>query len=220
MRLTTFSPSSKACTASASRILARSSVNGIDRKAVARLFCRMANSSGCRVRSKVRKRALIGGDRIGDAGAAGAGEALQHEAEIHLGLRQLLRRAGAGKNRDRLLDRPSRAVSRNSVPCSGMAWSAVALRAVMRARSSALVLRADGERLVVKLDGGVELIWGLGALLEADGDLHQHLGALGWARRLVLGHRQGGADLLCDAMRDHSRTSQLPALRRVIGLAT
>ncbi|WP_292321807.1 hypothetical protein [Mesorhizobium sp.] len=43
-----------ACTASASSIFARLSVKGMDRKAVARLFCRMANSFGNLTRSKVR----------------------------------------------------------------------------------------------------------------------------------------------------------------------
>ena len=97
-------PSSNACTASASRILPRSSVNGIDRNAVARLFCRMANSCGYLALVEGPQRALIGRDRVGDPRPAGTGEILHDQTEIYLGFGQLLRPAEIDQRRDRFLE--------------------------------------------------------------------------------------------------------------------
>ena len=154
------------------------------------------------------ERALIGGDRIGDAGAAGASKALHHDAEIHLGLGELLRRSRLGKRRDRgLVGGAGLFEIVGSFIGDGLERGCPPRRDPRL--EEALSFGANGQSLVVKLDRSVELLGSLRALLESDGDLHQHFGALDRRRGLVIGHRQRCTHFLGHAICHHA-TSQSP----------
>ena len=88
-------------------------------------------------------------------GAASAGEVLQDEPEIHLGLGDLLAAAELGEDRDRLFIGASRRLDRGGVVFGGIACKAVPRRAEMRARKQRLGFGGQrARRAVVERDDG------------------------------------------------------------------
>ncbi len=108
--------------------------------------------------------------------------------------------------------RPRAPRSSAAIPSSGSAWSAVARRAVMRARRrrSSGGHRLDG--MVIKGNRCMQMVRRLRPLLQPHRQFHQHFGALGRARGLVLRRRQCSANEALDAGRARGGTSSVMTL--------